>query len=80
MYVVIQDFYTEDAGYYLEVRLITDNLLKAKLKFDEIVKTCRETDQTEGWTVQDDTENYYFSYRKQPEYCRVQITMGVKED
>lgn len=76
MYVVIQDFYAKDTGYYLEVWLVTDDFSKAKLEFDEIVKTCREIDQVNGWTVQDDTEDYYFSYHEQPEYCRIQITMG----
>ena len=74
IYIITLDCYTEDTGYTHEVILATDSYVKAKLAFDRERDYARTMDIDDNWTIEDDYEDYYFSYNKMPEYFRLKLT------
>ena len=75
--VITLDYYTEDTGYYHEVMLVTDDFDRARHAFDDEKANLRAQDIDNRWDIEADYEDFYFSYHKMPEYCRLKLTTTI---
>lgn len=77
VHIITLDCYTEDTGYMHEVILVTDDYVRAKRVFDRERDYARSLDTDDGWTIDDDYDDYYFSHHEMPEYFRLKLTTTV---